>query len=65
MIDGDWKYVRYTGHPAAPRHLDDELYRLDVDPDERDNLAAAHRDVAAGMRSAIERQVEMHRARRE
>lgn len=65
MIDGGWKYVLYTGGAGAPRRLEDELYRLDADPDEKENLVRVRRDVAARMRSAIERQLEMHGTRRE
>lgn len=62
MIDGRWKYVHFFGplkYPLQPR-LDDGLYDLSSDVEERVDVAALHPAVAHSMLTAIERQLNDH-----
>ena len=48
---GKWKGVRLGGHENADAPI--ELYDLDVDPGETNDVAAAHPDVVASIRAIM------------
>ena len=53
MRKGPWKYIRYMTHDCI-----EELYQLDTDPDELDNLAVQkeHRDLLLQLRKEAEQE---------
>ena len=62
MIEPRWKYVHYFGairYPMMPR-LEDSLFDLEADPDEKINLIATQPVVAARMLGEIQSRLHRH-----
>jgi arylsulfatase A-like enzyme len=50
----EWKYIRNGNHRHAPNKPDEELYDLEEDPNERQNIIAEANETATELREAVE-----------
>lgn len=53
LRQGQWKYITYGRNFAAFANYSDQLFNLDVDPFELDNVAAANPTVAQAMQATL------------
>jgi arylsulfatase A-like enzyme len=62
VLQQHWKFVRFLGDPRYPKmpHLQDQLFDLQADPHEHNNLALVRPDVEVAMSAETDNQIALH-----